>query len=72
MKYLGVLLVLITLNVSCKKDLPSSPSDFVLLSVRVGAVTLNLTDASFNTSLLTDQPLVFSFSKAVDVTTGAL
>ncbi len=71
MKYLGLLLVLMSLNVSCKKDLPSSPSDFVLLSVRVGTVTLNLTDASVNNGLLTDQPVVFSFSKAVDVTTVA-
>ncbi|HYV92029.1 MAG TPA: glucoamylase family protein [Chitinophagales bacterium] len=59
-------IVLLTIVSSCKKDKTPS-STFQLTALRIGAINLNLTDAVANINLPVDEPVVATFSQALDI-----
>ncbi len=67
------LLLLIALLFSCSSDSqePQITSVLQLSSVRLGTLSLNISDASKNNNGLIDQPLVATFSSALDQTSVA-
>lgn len=63
-----LLVVLVNFLSSCKKD-KSSASTFQLTALRIGTIDLNLTNTASNTNLPIDEPVVATFSQALDVST---
>jgi hypothetical protein len=50
-------------------DPPSTPKVLQISTARVGTVTLNLNDASKNTDIPVDKPIILSFPEALDLST---
>jgi hypothetical protein len=64
-----ILLAIVLTGVSCKKEPPPVTDDFQLSSIKIGAITLDLSAGSTNTGIPVNQPIILTFSEALDITT---